>query len=441
MSSDQERPFRDHLHIFGPAILITLLGFILTYQFVDPAPPDHIRIATGSKDGAYYLFALKYREALAKEGIDLEILPTAGSLENIELLQRGQVDIAFVQGGLAGQNKDAQALASLGSFYYEPLWLFHRLEPPPARLTDLRGRRIAVGQPGSGTSALAGALLSDNRLTAETAQLLPIGGQEAIDRLIGGRLDAAFFVASPRSPVVEKLLLSDNIGLMSFQRAAAYTRRHHFLSRVTLPQGVVDLARDIPGQEVSLLATTANMVARADLHPALIDLLVYSGQQIHGGGGWFEASGRFPTPDYADFPLSQEARHFYQRGPSFLQRYLPFWAATLLDRMKVMLLPLVALMIPLTKIMPPLYRWRIRSRIYPWYRDVLAIDRRAAQHDLDLEQALQDLSVIEREVAKVSVPLSFAEELYDLRLHISLARERLEKIRKNALKQADSPAS
>lgn len=441
MSSDQERPFRDHLHIFGPAILITLLGFILTYQFVDPAPPDHIRIATGSKDGAYYLFALKYREALAKEGIDLEILPTAGSLENIELLQRGQVDIAFVQGGLAGQNKDAQALASLGSFYYEPLWLFHRLEPPPARLTDLRGRRIAVGQPGSGTSALAGALLSDNRLTAETAQLLPIGGQEAIDRLIGGRLDAAFFVASPRSPVVEKLLLSDNIGLMSFQRAAAYTRRHHFLSRVTLPQGVVDLARDIPGQEISLLATTANMVARTDLHPALIDLLVYSGQQIHGGGGWFEASGRFPTPDYADFPLSQEARHFYQRGPSFLQRYLPFWAATLLDRMKVMLLPLVALMIPLTKIMPPLYRWRIRSRIYPWYRDVLAIDRRAAQHDLDLEQALQDLSAIEREVAKVSVPLSFAEELYDLRLHISLARERLEKIRKNALKQADSPAS
>jgi TRAP transporter TAXI family solute receptor len=441
VSSDQERPFRDHLHIFGPAILITLLGFILTYQFVDPAPPDHIRIATGSKDGAYYLFALKYREALAKEGIDLEILPTAGSLENIELLQRGQVDIAFVQGGLAGQNKDAQALASLGSFYYEPLWLFHRLEPPPARLTDLRGRRIAVGQPGSGTSALAGALLSDNRLTAETAQLLPIGGQEAIDRLIGGRLDAAFFVASPRSPVVEKLLLSDNIGLMSFQRAAAYTRRHHFLSRVTLPQGVVDLARDIPGQEISLLATTANMVARTDLHPALIDLLVYSGQQIHGGGGWFEASGRFPTPDYADFPLSQEARHFYQRGPSFLQRYLPFWAATLLDRMKVMLLPLVALMIPLTKIMPPLYRWRIRSRIYPWYRDVLAIDRRAAQHDLDLEQALQDLSAIEREVAKVSVPLSFAEELYDLRLHISLARERLEKIRKNALKRADSPAS
>jgi len=428
VSSESERPFRDHLHIFGPAILITLLGFILAYQFVDPAPPDRIRIATGEKSGAYYLFAKRYREALAREGIDLQIVTTAGSLDNIRLLQQGSVDIAFVQGGLAGDD-NGDGLESLGSFYYEPLWLFHRIDPAPVYLTGLRGREIATGRQGSGTRALATQLLADNRLAAGDTERVDAGGEEAASRLLQGTLDAAFFVASPESPLIQRLLLSERVELMSFRRADAYTRRHHFLTRVVLPQGLADLARNIPRQDVSLLATTANMVSRPDLHPALIDLLIYSGGRIHGGGSWFGSSGRFPTPDLVDFPLNREAAQFYKRGPSFLQRYLPFWAAALLDRMKVMLLPLVALMIPLFKIMPPLYRWRIRSRIYPWYRDVLAIDRRMEQPDLDANRALDDLTAIEREVAKVSVPLSFAEELYDLRLHISLVRQRLEKKR------------
>ena len=424
MSSEQERPLRDHLHIFGPAVLITLLGFILAYQFVDPAPPDHIRIATGEKSGAYYLFARRYREALAREGIDLQIVTTAGSLDNIRLLQQGAVDIAFVQGGLAGDG-----LESLGSFYYEPLWLFHRVDPAPRYLTGLRGRKIATGRQGSGTRALAEQLLADNRLTPDDSSRVDAGGQEAATRLLQGTLDAAFFVASPESPLIQQLLLSERVELMSFQRADAYTRRHHFLTRVVLPEGLVDLSRNLPRQDISLLATTANLVSRPDLHPALIDLLIHNGGRIHGDGGWFGPSGRFPTPDLVGFPLNREADQFYKRGPSILQRYLPFWAATLLDRMKVMLLPLVALMIPLLKIMPPLYRWRIRSRIYPWYRDVLAIDRRMEQPDLDVDQALQDLAAIEKEVARVSVPLSFAEELYDLRLHLSLVRERLEKRR------------
>ncbi len=427
VTNEKERAFRDHLNIFGPAILITLLGFVLAYQFVDPAPPDHIRIAAGGRDGAYHLFAERYRDALAAEGITLEILTTAGSVENLALLRAGEADIAFVQGGLAGGTDD---LESLGSFFYEPLWLFHRLEPPPARLTDLRGRRLAVGPPGSGTTALATLLLADNDIDARGAELVGSGGEAAADQLLTGDLDAAFFVASPRSPVVRRLLLEPATGLMSFQRADAYTRRHHFLTRVTLPRGVADLARDLPPGDRTLLATTANMVARPDLHPALVDLLIHSGRRIHGGGDWFGGDHRFPSPDFADFPLADEARRFYQRGPSFLQRYLPFWAATLVDRLKVMLLPLVALMLPLFKIMPPLYRWRIRSRIYPWYRDVLAIDRRMEEPGLDVEQTLADLGAIEHEVSRIDVPLSFAEELYDLRLHISLVRERLEKMRR-----------
>ena len=430
MAREEGHTFREQLHIFGPALLLTLLGFLAAYQFVDPAPPDHIRMATGQKEGAYHLFAQRYQEILAREGIRLELINTAGSVENIRLLEKGEVDIAFVQGGLAGLSSD-DTLRSLGSFYYEPLWLFLRKELEITQLTGLEQRRIAVGPEGSGTRVLALQLLNDNALTEANVQLLSHGGRQAADALLQGAVDAAFFVASSHSPVVRALLDSDSIHLMNFQRADAYTRLHRYLSRVILPEGIVNLRRNLPTQRTQLLTATANIVSHQDLHPALVDLLIYAGGDIHGEGGWFEERGEFPTPDYADFPLSEEARQFHKRGPSFLQRYLPFWAATQLDRLKVMLLPLIALLFPLIKIMPPLYRWRMRARIYPWYRDMLAIDRRRHQSRSEIDQSLADLGDIEREVSKISVPLSFAEELYDLRLHISMVRERLEKRRNN----------
>ncbi|HXK56415.1 MAG TPA: TAXI family TRAP transporter solute-binding subunit, partial [Gammaproteobacteria bacterium] len=321
MSRDSEHPLKAHLNLFGPALIVTLLGFLLAYQFVDPAPPDHIRIASGNKDGAYYLFARQYREYLAREGIELEVVTSAGSLENIQLLESGRVDLAFVQGGLADKATQGN-LVSLGSFYYEPLWMFHRGELEINTLTGLKQRRVAVGAERSGTRALALQLLGDNNLHAADVRMLSIDGHEAAEALLAGEIDAAFFVASPKSPVVRSLLESESLKLMSFGRADAYTRLHPYLSSVLLPEGVVNMERNLPGSETRLLSATANLVATDRLHPALVELLVYVGGRIHGAGGWFEARGEFPSPAYTDFPLSADAARFYERGPSFLQRYL-----------------------------------------------------------------------------------------------------------------------
>ncbi|MEJ1353818.1 MAG: TAXI family TRAP transporter solute-binding subunit [Candidatus Sedimenticola sp. (ex Thyasira tokunagai)] len=422
--SEEKQHLKDHLNIFGPALLLILFGFALAYQFVQPAPPEQIRIATGGKEGAYYLFGQAYRSYLEQEKITLEVLNSAGSVENIKLLENGEADLAFIQGGLS-EISNSDQLISLGSLYYEPIWLFHRKGLEVSRLTDLERMRVAVGAIGSGTHAVATELLKDNGISATNSTLQELSGSEAATALIEGDTDAAFFVASPKSPVVQTLLESEHVILMSFQRADAYSRRHRHLSSVVLPQGVIDLKRNIPQRETVLLAAGANLVAHQNLHPALIDLLLQAAQKIHGGGGWFEEAGQFPNPNHLDFPLSSEAKRFYASGPPFLQRYLPFWAATLVDRLKVMLLPLLALMIPLFKIMPPIYRWRMRYRIYRWYREILTVDRRHNQPGGDIAASLNELARIEDEVSRVSVPLSYTEELYDLRLHIGLVREKL----------------
>jgi hypothetical protein len=337
------------------------------------------------------------------------------------------VAAALVQGGTSGKTPEEAGLRSLGSVYFEPLWVFHRRTLPVGRLTDLQGLRTAIGAEGSGTRSLALQLLADNGITPGNSPLLETGGQAAADALLNGELDAAFFVASPLSPVVRRLLEDGQIQLLSFARAEAYTRSHRFLSSVILPQGVIDLKRNLPERPTILLAASANLVVRDDLHPALIGLLLQAARTAHGNGGWFEQSGQFPAPEYLVYPLSGEAERFYQYGPPLLQRYLPFWAATLVDRLKVMLLPFLALMLPLFKIMPPIYRWRMRSRIYRWYREVLTIDHLLFQPGADLEQARAALERIEHEVAHIEIPLSYAEELYDLRLHISLIQQKLER--------------
>jgi len=427
-----------HFSIFAPAIILVLLGFILAYQFVQPAPPDHIRISSGQPEGAYYLFAQRYRERLQREEIGLEVLPSAGSIENIQRLVAGEAEVALVQGGTTGNSGEGEALRSLGSLYFEPLWVFHREALPVQRLADLHGRRIAIGGEGSGTRALALQLLAANEIDLDNTPLQELGGREAAQALLDGELDSAFFVASPKSPVVRTLLESPGIRLMSFQRAEAYTRIYRYLSSVVLPEGVIDMKRNIPARPTTLLAASANLVVRADVHPALMGLLLQAATEVHGEGGWFEQSGQFPAPDYLVYPLSPEAERFYQYGPPLLQRFLPFWAATLVDRLKVMLLPFLALMIPLFKIMPPIYRWRMRSRIYRWYREVLAIDRRLFDNDdPELDRAREQLRRIEQEVSHIDIPLSFAEELYDLRLHIGLVQQKLERLRREPEPDAD----
>jgi len=423
------------LKTFGPAIALTLIGFLIAWQFVNPAPPHTITIATGQADGAYYLFAERYREILAEASVALEIRRTAGSLENLRLLEAGEVDLAFFQGGSGISTADSD-ITALGSLYYEPLWVFYRHPEVARRLTDFQGKRLATGAAGSGTRELVRTLLEDNRIDSPADKLQALGGKAAARALRQDAADAAFFVASPRSPLIQELLHDKTIRLMSFTRAAAYTDLNHALAAVTLPEGVIDLQANIPPQDVALLASTANLIARDDFHPALVSLLLQAATRVHSGGGLFEKPGEFPNGSHMDFPLNEDARRFYRHGPPLLQRYLPFWTANLVDRMIIMLVPLLTILVPLVKVMPPTYRWQVRRKIYRWYHELHAID---IQHPdqapaAELAELLQRLDAIEEEVRKVKVPLSYSDELYNLRLHIGMLRNRLQDLR------SDQPA-
>ena len=428
----KELDTKDKLKIFCPAILITIFGFVVAYHFVDPAPPRKILFGTGSMEGAYYTFGKKYSEYFSKEKILLEVRNTAGSAENLKLLETDSdgVDIAFIQGGMAALAK-TENLVSLGSLYYEPLWIFYQNELTLKRLTDLKGLRIAIGEEGSGTKVLAMLLLELNGITEKNTQFLLYDSQKAADKLLKGEIDIAFFVTTHRSSYLLQLLKSKSVKLMGIERAEAYALRYHYLYVLKLPEGVIDFQANIPSHDLTLIAPTTQLVARSDLHPALVHLFIQTAEKVHKSGGGFERRGQFPSPKYLDFELSPEAKQFYQSGPSLLQRYLPFWVANFLHRMKIMLLPLVALLYPLFKLMPPIYRWRMRSKIYRWYSELESVDPEMHKGELNanIDEHLLMLNSLEEKVSNLSVPYAYAEELYTLRLHVDMLRNKIYKAR------------
>lgn len=416
------------LGVFGPALVIVAVGFAIAGRFVQPAPPDHLTIATGGTDGAYYAFAQHYKTILAKEGVTLNILSTSGSVQNLKLLETGKVDAAFLQSGIAA-GKKTHDLIALGSLYFEPLWVFHRAATHIDLLRDLVGRRIAVGGIGSGTRAVAEPLLARNGVTGKTATIVDIGGTDAADALRAGRIDAAFYVGSPEAPVIRRLLSDRDVALLSFRRAEAYTRHYLYMSKVVLPEGMVDFSRDIPASDKTLLAPAATMVVSDNLHPALRTLLLRAMTEIHSKGGLFERPGQFPSTKYVDFPLSDKALRYIKNGPSFLDRYLPYWVADMIVRLSILLLPLITLLLPLMRIVPPLYRWRMRSRILHWYGDMAKIEAQvhAAETAADRAAALARLEEIDEEVSHVSVPVGYRDMHYTLRFHIDLVRNHLKR--------------
>lgn len=415
-----------YLAVYGPAILLAVVGFVLAYQFVGPPPPRQITIATGSEQGAYYQFGLQYAEWLKQHGIELQVIQTLGSTENLQLLQdrTSGVDLAFIQGGVGAEQ---EALLSLGSLYYEPLWVFHRRDISIDFLSDLKDYRIAFGSDFSGTQAIAMLLARENGINPDSSGTKNLTSAEAVAALQSGQLDVAFFVASPKAPIVKTLFADPNLTLLSMVRAEAYTRRNSFLSHVHISEGMLDLEKNIPSETVHLVSPTANMVIRDDLHPALVDLVLQAATSVHGMGGMFENPGEFPAAKHLEFPLSPDAARHYQYGPPFLQRFLPFWIATLIDRLKVLFLPLVILLIPLLKIVPPTFRWGIRRKIICWYREVQALDLALDEEETPytMAQFQADIDRIEGEVTQIHVPLGYADQLYNLRLHIKLVRDKI----------------
>jgi TRAP-type uncharacterized transport system substrate-binding protein len=438
-----------------PLLLIAIGLLLAAYWVLDPTPPHHVVLATGVDQGAYAEFGKRYAQQLARHDIRVELRPTQGAAENLQLLRSGQVDLAFVQGGADadhaadGSNPDAH-LRSLGSMFYEPVWFFFRYDPPKTpraasaphggvatlgrpgggqldapgltQLSQLKGWRLNIGAPGSGVPNLMQRLLEANRIEPASLTLLQQSQTPAVVDLLEGRLDALVFASAPESLMVQMLLQTPGIRLFDIAQSEAYSRRFAFLTPALLPRGIVDLARDMPPQDVHLVAPTATLVAREDLHPALVQLFVQAAQQVHGQAGWFQRRGDFPNAHDNERPLHPEAARVYAKGEPFLQRYLPFWLANLVDRMWVVLLSIIGLLIPLARIVPPLVEFRIRSRVFRWYGQLRALEA----EPLTAEQRLQRLDEIEARVERISVPLSYADGLYALRSHIQLVRRRLQ---------------
>ena len=416
---------RDMFMAWWPALLVVAIGFAVAWQFVEPAPPRSVVMVTGAEDGAYFAFAKQYGEVLARNDIELEIRSTSGSVENYHLLKAedSDVDFGFVHGGI-GKAEDAPDLLSLGGMYYEPVWVFHRLGTRIERLTQLKGRRIAIGPLGSGTRRLAASLLVASGVPIPHGPVADLTGDAAVRALQEGRADVVVLVASPQSRAVNALLRDRRVQLVSFSHAEAYTRHFPHLAAIVLPKGGVDLKLDIPPQDVRLVATTADLVVRDDLHPAVVGLLAEAAAEVHGRPGLFQRAHEFPSSVDVDFPMSADAARYYKSGAPFLQRYLPFWAANFVDRMIVLLVPIIALVIPLFRLLPALYHWRIRSRIYRQYGELKFLEDEVINQPAadKVRDYLARLDSIEDRVNKLRIPLAYHEQMYTLRGHIDLVR-------------------
>ncbi len=428
---------RELLLTTGPFVLLAAGLLAGAYWLLQPNPPRHVVLATGVGQGAYDEFGKRYAAQLARHGITVALRATEGSADNLALLQdqASGVDIAFVQGGTRAPQQGGEApdhgLVSLGSMFFEPVWLFYREDaakrltggPALTQLGQLAGGKLNVGAPGSGTPPLMHALLEANRIAPETITLTQQPLTPAVIDLLAADVDALALVSAPEALMVQMLLQTPGIRLFDVAQAEAYSRRLPYLRAVTLPRGVVDLARDMPSADLRLVAPTASLVAREGLHPALVQLFVQAAQQVHGGAGWFQRRGDFPNADGAEWPLAAEAQRFYRNGTPWLQRYLPFWLANLADRMWLALLAIIGLLIPLSRVLPPLYEFRIRRRVFRWYAQLREVEE--AQGQRPAAELLGALDAIEAKLEHISVPLSYADELYALRGHIDMVRRRL----------------
>ena len=420
---------RDAVSIWGAGAVLFVVGLVVALQFVGPPPPDRIVMATGAEGGAYRLYGERFAANLAEVGIEVEFRTTAGAVENLALLGSDEtVDVGFVQGGLAESNP-TEGVVALGSLYYEPLWVFVDASAGIESLDDLAGKRLAVGSAGSGTRAVVTQLLKLSGVGPEAARFLDTEPGDLAVGFENGDIDVAFLVGAPDSKYVSQLVQMRGVNLLSLERADAYVRYSPYFSRVTLPRGVLDLGNDLPSADTKTVAVTAMLAAKENLHPALNDLLLISAQEVFGQHSLLADAGQFPTERYADLPLSSEARRFYKYGPPFLMRYMPFWAATLVDRLWVLLLPFIGLALPLAKLLPPAYRWRIRRRLLRRYAALDAIDPfgNPVRDDEDRARRLDKIQELDDVSAGEIVPRSYMDDVYKLRRDIDLVRRRIKK--------------
>lgn len=417
---------RTSLWLYAVAGAVMLAALVATVIGLGPLPPRTVVMSTGTPGSDYDLLAQRYQAILKRSGVQLRLLPSAGAVENLRRLNdpRSNVSVAFAQGGLTSEAQSPR-LESLGTMFFEPFWFFSRLLVEP-RLANLRGKKLSLGPEGSGTRALANQFLALNGIDEGFAQWLPLPGAAAADALLQGQIDAAALVTSPDSAVVRRLLASSDVNIVGFPRADAYVALYPYLSKLTLPAGVGNLATNRPPTDVTLVAPKASLIVRQSLHPAIQYVLLEAAAEIHSAPSLFQQADRFPAAERGDVPLSRDASTFYRTGPPLLQRYLPFWLAVFASRLLVLLIPLVGVVYPLLRFTPALYGWSMRRRIFRLYGELKFIESeletRGAPAAADLEVRLQRL---EERANQIHLPFSFAPFLYQLRTHIALVRSRL----------------
>ena len=410
--------------------LISVVIVFAVFWFFHSAPPNTITITSGPEGSVFRTNAEKYNKILARNGVTLKILASDGSQENLKRLADPsfRVDIGFVQGGVVGE-LNIDKLVSLGSISYEPLLIFYWSAKPLELLSQMNGKRIAIGPAGSGTQILALALLKANGIEpGGVTTLANLNADDAVKAMLENKLDAVFLMGDSASiQNIRTLLRAEGIQLFDFTQADGYTRRIGYLNKLVLPKGSIDFGKNIPAQDVHLVSPTVELIARDDLHPALSDLLLETATEVHGRAGLFKRLGEFPAPLEHEFRISSDASRFYKSGKSFLYRYLPFWMASLVNRILVVFVPMLLVLIPGLRSVPAIYRWRMKMRIYRWYRLLLALEQEMIVQlaPEKQEEFIGRLNHIEGQVNKMKVPASFADQFYVLRGHISFVRGRL----------------
>jgi TRAP-type uncharacterized transport system substrate-binding protein len=384
-------------------------------------------MATGAEGGANYELGIRYREILAKAGVNLQLLPTTGGLENLARLRdpKSGVDVGFIQGGTTNQ-KESPGVESLGTVFYEPVWFFRRTEIGEG-IQALRGRRLSIGPEGSGGRALALEIVKRFKIDSIIGELSGFAPQVAAEKLIAGDIDMAMIVTAWESPAVQSLINANDIELASALRADAYIAHYPFLNKLVLPAGVSDLLNNRPPTDIVMVAPKGSLAVRADLHPAIQHLLLTAAVQIHSPPGIFQKAGQFPAAEAIDIPLSDEAQRFYKNGRPFLQEHLPFWMATLVERVLVVFIPLAVVLYPMIKFLPQMYDWLMQSRILRLYDEMRSIEKEIESegrvHNLDAISA--KLDQLSQRANQLRLPTTYASTLYTLRSHLNLVRARL----------------
>ena len=427
-------PVRDLLRAHWPAITITVTAAAIACAAVvmlGNMPPHRIVMATGPEGGTYYEIGKRYRALLAREGVDVQLVTTPGSVENLSLLldPQANVSVAVIQGGLAAGD-NVSALESLGTLFYEPLWWFRRHELQDDGLAGLRGRKVSIGRDGSGTRALALELIKRAGLEQEAGEWLAFEPRVAAEKLIAGEIDVAFIMSSSDAPVVQQLLDDERVALSGYPRADAMTVLYPFLHKVVVPRGAADFAKDRPPDDVVLVATKASLVVQKNLHPAIQYLLLNAAVEIHSGSGIFRHANEFPAAETDGIPLSSEALRFYKSGPPLLHDYFPFWMAALMGKLFILLIPILGVLYPMMRFLPQAYDWAMRSKVFRMYgelrflEDEMAIARKSGG---DMDEMIARLDRLEQQANHLKVPLAYASMLYMLLHHIDLVRAGLNK--------------